>query len=151
MSEALYFEDFDVGQQFREGSFLTTKEHAAAFAREYDPQYFHIDGEAAKQGIWGGLVLSGWHTAAISMRMKIATPLGRVAGGLIGLGIESIRWPQPVYPGDALSITITILDKRVSQSKPTYGVVRYRLETFNQRHELVMDMVTAVWMPRRPT
>jgi acyl dehydratase len=149
MNATLYYEDFIVGQQFRAGSFDTTKDHAIAFAREYDPQYFHIDEEAAKAGLWGGLVLSGWHTAAISMRLKISTPLGRVTGGLVGLGIESIRWPQPVYPGEALSIVVTITEMRVSKSKPNFGVIRYRVETFNQRQELVMEMVTSVWVPRR--
>src|SRR4051812_48271794 len=109
----LYFEDFSIGQQFPNGSFTFDKEQAIAFAREYDPQYFHIDEEAAKKSFFGALVVSGWQTAAVTMRLKAGSDLRKVAGGLIGLGHESLKWPRSVYPGDTVRIVVTIVDKRV--------------------------------------
>jgi acyl dehydratase len=147
MTAPLYFEDFDVGQKLSSGRYTITPQNAMAFAQEYDPQYFHVDEEAARQGIWGRLVVSGWQTAAVTMRLKAESTLGRVAGGLVGLGLETLAWPRPVYPGDTLHIVITIVDKRRSKSKPDKGVVRYRVETLNQQDALVMDMTTAVLMP----
>jgi acyl dehydratase len=142
-----YYEDFEVGQRFTAGSLTIDKDHAVAFANAYDPQYFHIDEQAAASGIWGTLVVSGWHTAATTMRLKLDTPLGKAAGGLVGLGIDSMKWPRPVYPGDALSIVITIIEKRQSKSRPSHGIVKYKVETLNQDGALVMEMVTAVWVP----
>lgn len=148
--DVLYFEDFHVGQTFERGGYTITKEAALAFAREFDPQYFHTDEEAAKKSLFKGLAVSGWHTASASMRLKIESDLHKVAGGLIGMGLEELRWPRPVYPGDTLRIVITILETRLSQSRPDRGVVRYKMDTFNQRSELVMETATAVIVPRRP-
>jgi acyl dehydratase len=149
MQDALYFEDFDTGQQFVTGGFTITQENAIAFAREYDPQYFHIDAEAAKKSAYGRLIVSGWQTAAVTMKLKATTPLVKVAGGLLGLGLDELKWPRAVYPGDTLKVTITITDKRPSKSKPTHGVVKYKMDTYNQHGELVMETTTAVWMPRK--
>jgi acyl dehydratase len=145
----LYFEDFAVGQQFDSDEFTIDKDYAIDFARQYDPQYFHTDERAAAKGIWGRLVVSGWQTAAITMKLKATTPLVNVTGGLIGLGIESIKWPRPVYPDDTLQALITVTETRPSKSKPDYGVVKYKVETFNQDDDLVMEMHTAVWVPRK--
>lgn len=145
----LTFEDFAVGQQFSGERYTISRDQAIGFAEEYDPQYFHTDERAAASGIWGRLVVSGWQTAAITMRLKTTTRLSEIAGGLIGLGIEAIRWPRPVLPGDTLSIVITIVEKRESRSRPSHGVMKYRVETFNQRDELVMEMTTAVLAPKR--
>lgn len=150
MIEAYYYEDFSVGQQFKSGERVVDRDIAIAFARDYDPQAQHIDEEAAKDSIFGGLVISGWQTAAISMRLKLQTPLANVARGLVGIGLESVRWPKPVFPDDTLHIVVTILEKRVSGSRPDKGIVKYNVETFNQRNEKVMEMVTAVFMPRKP-
>src|SRR5579872_3085033 len=150
MSKAYYYEDFAVGQQFKsKRSYTIGKEDAIAFAREYDPQDIHIDEAKAKEGMFGGLVVSGWHTAAASMRLKTETELFKVAGGVVGLGLESVRWPRPTMPGDSLRIVITIVEKRLSNSRPGFGIVRYKVETLNQRDELVMDMLTAVIIPCR--
>lgn len=149
MEKELYFEDFAIDQQFTSGGYTISKERAIAFARDYDPQYFHIDEEAAKASIFGKLAVSGLLTASASMRLKIDSPLSRVAGGLVGLGMESIKWPVPVYPGDTLRIVITITGKRLSKSNPDKGVVYYRIDTFNQHDVLVMEMSTAVLVPRR--
>jgi len=146
----MYFEDFTIGQQFSQGSVTIDKESAIEFAKAYDPQYFHTDEQAAKNSAFGQLVVSGWQTAATTMRLKAQSDLALVSGGLIGLGLESLQWPQPVYPGDTLRIVITIVDKRLSKSKPGLGVMKYKVETFNQRDEVVMHMFTSVLVPCSP-
>jgi len=150
MDNKLYYEDFEIGQQLRSPrSYTVTKDNAIRFATEYDPQVMHLDEVKAKDSIFGELVISGWHTSAISMRLKTETDLGRVAGGLVGMGLENIGWPQPVKPGDSLHIVITIIEKRLSNSRPGKGIIKYRAETYNQHDALVMEMVTAVLVPRR--
>ncbi|MGB9152482.1 MAG: MaoC family dehydratase [Alphaproteobacteria bacterium] len=150
MSNELYYEDFAARQQFHSRrSYTVERDNALAFAKEYDPQSQHLDEEAAKNSLFGELVISGWQTAAITMRLKLETPLLNVANGLVGMGLESVRWPRPTMPGDTLRIVVTILDKRPSNSKPDKGIVKYKVETFNQRDELAMEMITAVIVPRR--
>lgn len=147
MSGELYFDDLRVGLVFPTDSYTITLEEAIAFAREYDPQYFHVDEEAAKHSPFGKLAVSGWHSSAITMRLKAGCGLNKVAGGLVGMGIESLKWPKPVYPGDTLRVVITITSARRSQSKPTHGVVKYHVDTLNQDDEIVMQMDTAIWVP----
>lgn len=147
MTGELYFDDFEPGRQFLTEGYTITKQSAVDFAREYDPQYFHVDEDAAVHSPFGRLVVSGWQTAAISMRLKAGSEMSHVAGGMVGMGIESVKWPRPVYPGDTLRLVITIVEKRRSQSKPTHGIVKYRMETFNQRDEKVLEMITAIWVP----
>ncbi len=150
MSTPLYYEDFTIGQKLESRSHYTiSRESAIAFAQEYDPQAQHLDDEKAKKSIFGELVVSGWHTAAATMRLKTETDLARIAGGLVGLGTETMRWPRPTMPGDTLRLVITILDKRLSQSKPGKGIVRYKAETLNQKGELMMEMFTNVIVPCR--
>jgi len=148
MSRQLYYKDFAVGQRMESARSQTVeKADTIAFALLYDPQAFHIDEKAAKDTVVGELIASGWHTAAVSMRLKLETDLRHVAGGLLGLGVENLRWPRPTMPGDTLRIVITILEKRLSNSKPGKGIIKYRLETLNQKDELMMEMVTAVIVP----
>lgn len=149
MEKELYFEDFEPAQEFSTDSFTLSEEHSRSFAAEYDPQYFHVDPVAAEKSVWGKLVASGWHTAAITMKLKAASQIANVKGGLVGMGIDSVRWPRPVYPGDTLHAVITVLEKRRSNSQPMFGIVNYKVETFNQHQELVMEMKTAVWVPCR--
>ena len=150
-ASALYFEDFEIGQRLETEHFAIDKKRALAFAHEYDPQYYHVDEEKAKDGPYGRLIVSGWQTAAVTMKLKTTSKLVEIAGGLLGLGVESLKWPRPVYPDDELHAVITITDKRPSNSKPTHGIVKYKVETLNQNDELVMEMQTAVWVPRRST
>ena len=151
MSTPLYYEDFAAGQQFSSTrSYTMHKDDAIAFAREYDPQAQHTDEEGAKESLFGELVVSGWHTAAASMRLKTETELFNVPGGVVGMGLESVRWPRPVKPGDSIHIIVTVLEKRTSSSRPEKGIIKYKVETFNQKNELVMEMITAVMVPRRP-
>lgn len=150
MVAPLYYEDFAVGQQFRSArEYVMEKDAAITFAQEFDPQAQHVDDAAAKESLFGQLVVSGWHTAAASMRLKTETDLFRVAEGVVGMGLENVRWPVPTLPGDRLRIVITILAMRVSASRPTKGIIRYQVETLNQRDELAMEMVTSVMVPRQ--
>lgn len=150
MSKKLYYEDFKVGDVIENGGYVITKEEAINFAKAYDPQDQHVDEELAKEGIIGELIASGWHTAAASMKLKLTSMLKHIDGGMIGMGLEQLKWPRPVFPGDTLRIVLTILEMRPSNSRPDRGVVKYRLETLNQKNEVVMEMITAVLVPRRP-
>ena len=150
MSKEFYYEDFEVGQQFRSPSSTPIdKDSAIAFAREYDPQLQHVDEHGAKNSLFGELIVSGWQTAAITMKLKTGLDIFQNPLGIIGMGIENVRWPRPTRPGDSLYIILTILSKRLSKSRPDRGVIQYKVETFNQRDELAMEMTTSVLMPRR--
>jgi acyl dehydratase len=145
----MFLEDLRVGQIFRSGSVTVDLEKAKTFAAEFDPQPFHLDEAAAAGSLFGGLVASGWHTAALSMRMMVESDF-RIAGGLIGAGVEEIRWPRPVRPGDVLRVESEVLDIRPSQSKPDRGIVRVRNTTLNQDGQPVMIQVANLIVPRRP-
>jgi acyl dehydratase len=145
-----YFEDFAVGQVFKPtGRVRVEKEDIIAFAQKYDPQPFHLDEEAARHSIFGQLVASGWHTAAVTMSL-IARSEYRPAGGSIGLGFESLRWPIPVLPGDELRIESEVLEVRPSRSRPDRGLLKMRTQTFNQNREVVQEIVANGMVPRRP-
>ena len=147
MSE-LYLEDLHVGDRFGSDSIEVTEDSIIAFAREFDPQPFHLDARAAEQSIFKGLSASGWHTAAMSMRLFITGEL-KVAGGSIGLGVDELRWPLPVRPGDVLRLETEILDVRASRSKPDRGIIRIRNVTTNQRGEIVQTFMAFVMVQRR--
>lgn len=150
MPKERYYEDFEPGQEFKSSDTYTIdKDDAIAFAKEFDPQIQHIDEARAADTTFGRLVVSGWHTAAASMRLKTLTDLFNVAGGLIGIGVENIGWPRPTLPGDTLNLVITILEKRTSNSRPDKGLVKYKMETFNQRGDLAMSSTVTVIVPRR--
>jgi len=119
-----------------------------AFARQFDPQPFHLDEEAAKSTLFGRLVASGWHTAAISMRLQVESGLP-IAGGMIGIGGE-MSWPRPTLPGDVLRVETEIKEVRPSRSRPDRGVVRVYSETRNQRDEVVQILDAKLFVPRRP-
>ncbi len=148
MSER-YLEDLHVGDRFGSDTIGVTEESIIAFAREFDPQQFHLDIKAAEQSIFQGLSASGWHTAAMSMRLFITGEL-KVAGGSIGLGVDELRWPQPVRPGDILRLETEIMDVRASRSKPDRGIIRIRNVTTNQRGEIVQTFMAFVMVRRRP-
>jgi acyl dehydratase len=135
----LHWEDFPVGQVRRFGSKTFDVEEIMRFAREFDPQPFHVDEAAAAGSMFGGLIASGWHTCAALMRMMCDEYLLRSAS-LGSPGLESIKWLQPVRPGDTLSAEMTVVDARVMQSKPHIGLVRSDYAVFNQRGEQVLAM-----------
>jgi acyl dehydratase len=144
-----YLEDFAVGQTFRSGNVAVEIGEVKAFAAAFDPQPFHLDEQAAVASVFGGLVASGWHTAALTMRLLVDGEL-KVAGGLVGAGVEAIRWPRPVRPGDVLRVESEVLEVRPSSSRPDRGVVRLRSTTFNQQGQAVMEQVATLIVPRRP-
>ena len=131
----LYLEDLSVGQVFRSEPRVVTLEEMIAFARDNDPQYFHVDAEAAKASLFGELIASGWQTAALSMRLLVEGP-APFAGGLVGVGAE-INWLKPVRPGDSIRIEGEVTDINRSRSRPDRGIVTVRLTTYNQRDEPV--------------
>jgi acyl dehydratase len=145
----LYLDDLVVGQRFASGTYAIDASQIATFAREFDPQPFHLDEEAAKKSIFGGLAASGWHTAGITMRLTVLGGLP-LAGGFIGAGGE-INWPTPTRPGDVLQVQSEIVEIRPSRSKPDRGIVTFRSETRNQRGEVVQVFTGKLVVPRRPS
>ena len=131
------------------GRVRVEKEDIIAFAQKFDPQPFHLDEEAARHSMFGRLVASGWHTAAMTMSL-IARADYRASGGTIGLGFESLRWPAPVVPGDELHIVSEVLEARPSRSRPDRGLVKIRTRTLNQNGELVQEVIGNAMVPRRP-
>jgi len=125
------------------------KDEIVAFAKKYDPQPFHLDDEAARKSIFGRLVASGWHTAAMTMSL-VARSEYRAAGGSIGLGFDELRWPIPVFPGDELRIESEILELRPSKSRPDRGLMKLRTRTLNQNGEAVQELIASAMVPRRP-
>lgn len=134
-----YYEDFKPGDVLPLGERTLSKDEIIAFAREYDPQPFHIDEDAAARSMYGGLIASGWQTCAVVMRLMCDSHLNQCAS-LGSPGLDNIRWLLPVRPGDTLRAERHILETRVSQSKPTVGIIRSRWEVRNQRNEMVMTM-----------
>src|SRR5262249_40153408 len=144
---ALYLEDLRVGQRFRSGTHRIDEEQIRAFAEQFDPQPFHLDAEAAKETFFGGLVASGWHTAAITMRLLVGG--GLPIPGRIGGARAEIAWPRPVRPGSTLHVESEILELRPSRSRPDRGVATVRSETRDQIGEVVQVLVAKLVVPRR--
>ncbi|AXV76613.1 MULTISPECIES: MaoC family dehydratase [Ralstonia solanacearum species complex] len=146
---AFYFDDFEVGHTMEMGTYTVTEDEILTFARQYDPQPFHVDPEAAGRSIYGGLISSGWMTCAVMMRLMVQSFLSKAAS-MGSPGVDEIRWLKPVYPGDTLSVSSTCLEVRPSQSKPDRGVAVNRWEARNQRGELVCTLVGMGMFGRRP-
>jgi acyl dehydratase len=144
--QRLYIEDLEVGQRFTSGTHAIDEAQIKAFARQFDPQPFHVDGEAAAASLFGRLVASGWHTAAITMRLL--TESVPIDNGVIGAGGD-IAWPRPTLPGDILSVTSVIEEITPSRSRPDRGIVRMRSETRNQRDEIVQVLNSRLVVLRR--
>jgi acyl dehydratase len=144
----LYLEDFAIGQTFGSGRKRISKDQITTFAAEFDPQPFHVDEKAAFDTMFRGLAASGWHTAALTMRLLVDTEL-TPAGGLIGAGVDELRWPKPVRPGDELHLSSEILDVRDSKSRPDYGLVKARITTLNQNDEPVQVFTANLVVLRR--
>jgi acyl dehydratase len=145
--DLLYLDDLQVGQRFTSRTLLVDEAEIKAFASRFDPQPFHLDEIAAKDSLFSGLVASGWHTAAMTMRLLVeGLPL---AGGLIGAGGE-LSWPRPTRPSDILRVEIEIVEIIPSRSRPDRGVALTRIVTRNQRDEEVQILVAKLVVPRRP-
>ena len=146
-TEDHYLDDLSVGQRFVSGSHAIDEAQIKTFARQFDPQPFHLDDAKAKGTMFAGLAASGWHTAAITMRLMVdgGAP---IAGGIIGAGGE-ISWPQPTRPGDTLCVVSEVMAVTPSRSRPDRGIVTVRSETRNQRDEVVQILVAKLVVPRR--
>ncbi len=143
----LYLDDLQAGQRYATGTYKMDAAQIKAFAAQFDPQPFHMDEEAAKASLFGGLVASGWHTAAITMRLLVTSGLP-LAGGLIGVQGE-MAWPKPVRPDDVLHVESEILEITPSHSRPDRGTITVRSETFNQHNEIVQSFTAKLIVPRR--
>src|ERR1700757_1220623 len=141
-----YFDDLKVGDRFKSESLTVTEKQLIEFAHKFDPQMFHLSRKAAERSIFKGLIASGWHTAAITMRLFVRTL--NFAEGAIGLGVDELRWPTAVRPGDVLRVETEILETRPSRSRPNVGVIRLRNTTLNQKDETVQTMTASALVPR---
>jgi acyl dehydratase len=144
----LYLEDLAVGQRFASETLVIDADAIKAFAADYDPQPFHLDETAAASSLFGGLAASGWHTAALTMRLLVESGLP-IAGGIVGGGGE-ISWPRPTRPGDVLKVETEVLEILPSKSRPERGMIVMRSRTLNQQGEPVQVMTMKVIVPRRP-
>jgi acyl dehydratase len=145
-----YLEDFAVGQTFGSGRLRVDEERIKTFAAEFDPQPFHLDEAAARDSIFRGLAASGWHTAAITMRLLVESEI-KPAGGIVGTGFDEFKWPRPVRPGDELHVESEVLEVRSSKSRPDQGLIKVRTITLNQDGEAVQVSVGNLLVPRRAT
>jgi acyl dehydratase len=149
MPQDLYFEDFYVGQKFDSvGSFKVTAAEIKEFGQKYDPQPFHLDEAAGQGSFFKGLAASGWLTAAIVMRLRVESIT--VAGGMIGAGVEEMRWTEPVRPGDSIRSEIEVLGVRRSQSRTNFGIVRTRSTAYNQLNKVVLRATVNFLAPLKP-
>jgi len=144
-----YLEDFAVGQTFRSRRLKINKDQIKTFAAEFDPQPFHLDETAARDSFFGGLAASGWHTAAVTMKLLVESDFNPV-GGIVGVGFDEFRWTRPVRPGDELHIESEILEIRPSKSRPEQGLIRVRTTTLNQDDQAVQIITGNLVVPRRP-
>lgn len=144
-----YFEDFHVGDVFDLGSIQVTQEEIIAFARQFDPQPFHLDPERAKDSIFHGLVASGWHTSALFMRLLVDGLL-RETISVGSPGVDELRWRNPIHPGDRLRARLTVIECIPSRSRPSMGVVRSACEMFNQNDEVVLTLSAIHLFGRKP-
>ena len=149
MTDILYLEDFVVGLKFGSAMKLVDEDEVRVFAETFDPQPFHLDHEAAAKSVFGRLAASGWHTAAMTMRLFVDSEC-RIAGGIVGTGFDEFRWMQPVYPGDTLRLASEVVEVRPSRSQPKQGLVKVRIMTLNQRMEPVQILLANLVVPRRP-
>lgn len=147
---AIYFEDMTVGRHFNTGTVTMEEAEMIHFAQAFDPQPMHTDPEAGRASIFGGLIGSGWYTAALTMKLVIGGDMRSDDRGRVGLGIELLRWPTPTRPGDILTAVTEILEARPSGSRPDRGIVKLRTLTYNQKREVMQELVANVLVPRRP-
>ncbi|WP_224370478.1 MaoC family dehydratase [Hyalangium versicolor] len=144
-----YFDDFQPGEIIQTGTYTVPGEEIIAFAQQFDPQPFHIDEEAARRSIFGGIIASGWHTASISHRLFVEGLL-RTSSSMGSPGLDELRWLLPVRPGDSLTVRVEVLSTTPSRSKPDRGAIKFRFEVRNQKDEVVMTELATALFARRP-
>ncbi|MDY6821414.1 MAG: MaoC family dehydratase [Deferribacterota bacterium] len=143
-----YFEDLEVGEKKSFGSVKVDKDEIIDFAKKFDPQYFHIDEEAAKKSIFGSLCASGWYTASITHRMVVENYFKDLS--VLGSpGGDTLRWRKPVFPGDTLSVELEVMEKKNHNKYKEIGIARMRWNTFNQNKEIVMSLVANLLVNKR--
>ncbi|HEY8678608.1 MAG TPA: MaoC family dehydratase [Candidatus Dormibacteraeota bacterium] len=145
-----YYEDFRIGEVIELGSVNVSEAEIITFARQFDPQPMHLDPNAASFTIYGGLIASGWHTGGLFMHLLVQNLIAGTSS-MGSPGMEDLRWPLPVRPGDTLSAQIEVLETRVSNSRPTMGIVRWRGELRNQHGQLVMSALGTNFFGRKPS
>ncbi len=145
----LYFEDLKLGDKFNTPEHTVTAAEIVAFGRQFDPQAFHTDAAAAKATFFGQLVASGWHTAAVTMGLMVRGEMN-FDGGVIGLGVDSLRWPRPVLPGDRLRVVIRITELNPEPSRTGRGKIKMHCRTLNQDGKVVQEMTARLLVGRRP-
>lgn len=145
----IFFEDLELGKSDRFGAYEVTCDEVVDFAKKYDPQPFHIDEEMAKQSVFGGLCASGWHTCAMTMRILVDHMTDQGLASMGSPGVDGIKWKKPVFPGDTLSVSGEVLEKRESESRPNLGLIKSNYRVFNQKDELVMEVVTNAMILKR--
>jgi acyl dehydratase len=145
----LYLEDFAAGQIFRSASLRVDAAEIKGFAAQYDPQPFHLDDTAAQATLFGGLVASGWHTAALTIKLIVQSEL-KIAGGLVGSGLDEFQWYRPVRPGDTLQVEFEVIAVQQSISRANQGIVRLKIATLNQNSSPVLTLIANLIVPRRP-
>ena len=148
MHGPLYLDDLAVGSQFTSGEHAMDEAQIKAFALQFDPQPFHLDDEAARATLFGGLAASGWHTAAITMRLQVTSGLP-IAGGIVGAGGE-LAWPRPTRATDVLHVVSEVVQVQPSRSKPDRGMVTVRSETRNQHGDVLQVSTVRIVVPRKP-
>lgn len=148
ITDFIPFERFEVGQVQEFGAYEVTEEEIVEFAGKYDPQFFHLDAEAAKQSLFGGLCASGWHTCAMTMAMMVEN-MDKTGRSLGSPGIDELRWLKPVYPGEVLSVRMEVLELRPSKSRPEIGFVISKVTTSNQDGVPVMEFISKGIFPRK--
>ena len=144
-----YLEDLEPGDKFVSGRLSVEAERIKSFAAEFDPQPFHLNEDSARDSFFNGLAASGWHTAAMTMRLLVESDF-KLAGGIIGAGFDDMRWPRPVRPGDELHVESEVLEVRPSKSRPDQGLIKVRTTTLNQNNEPVQVFVGNLIVLRRP-
>jgi len=149
MTTFIYFEDLSVGQRFRSAPAEVTAEEIIRFGRDNDPQFFHVDAEAAKDSVFGGLVASGWQTAALAMRLLLEAADAPFAGGVVGADVR-VSWKRPVGPGDRLRIESEITKMVASRTRADRGFVTFSTMTFNQEEALVQTILSTIVVFRDP-
>ena len=144
-----YLEDFAAGQVYRSNRLQVDRGQILAFASQFDPQPYHLDEELARKSVFKGLAASGWHTAAVNMRLLVESDF-QPADGILGVGLEELSWPRPVRPGDELRVESEVLEVRPSKVRTDRGVIRVRTTTFNQNGQPVQIFTGNLLVPRRP-
>ena len=145
----IFYEDLQIGMTRKFGGYEVTREEVLEFASKYDPQPFHLSDEAAAQTHFGKISASGWHTCSMTMRMMVENMMNEKSAGLGSPGVDQLRWIKPVYPGDTLRCETEVIEKRRSASRPEMGIFKSRIRTFNQKDEMVLEMVSNALMRTR--